>query len=309
MNYKETIDLVLKTINGVILGKEQESKLVLTALLAKGHILIEDIPGVGKTTLAQTIAKTLGLDFNRIQCTSDLLPADVIGTSVFDRNSHQFTFHKGPLFNNMVLVDELNRASPRTQSSFLEVMEEQQVSVDNQTYILPDPFFVVATQNQRYHVGTFPLPESQLDRFLMRISLGYPDYNSERRILTGTNRHNMIRTIEAVIPIESLLKMQSMVESIHLSDPILDYIQQIITTSRNAPDQYIGLSPRAGLALVKASQAWAFTEGRDIVLPEDVQAVAGTVLEHRLAPEKTDMLTNNYPVVDQLIRSVKLNEL
>ncbi len=307
MDIQETVNNILLSINNIILGKEKEIRLVLTCLLAKGHLLIEDIPGVGKTTLAQSIAKTLGLNFNRIQCTSDLLPADIIGTSVFDRTKKEFTFHKGPLFNNMILVDELNRASPRTQSSFLEAMEEQQISIDNTTYVLPDPFFVIATQNQRYHTGTFPIPESQLDRFLMRIQLGYPDFNSERKILTGNNRHNMIRNLKPVIQLNTFIEMQRLVQKIHISDPILDYIQNIITSSRNNPDKYIGLSPRAGIALVKASQAWAFTNGREMIIPEDVQAVAGSVLEHRLSPESTDMKKSSFPIVDNLIRTISLN--
>lgn len=304
---KKTIDKIMSEMNRIILGKELEIRLVFTCLLARGHLLIEDIPGVGKTTLAQALAKVLGLNYSRVQCTSDLLPADIIGTSIFDQENQEFRFHKGPLFDQMVLADELNRATPRTQSALLEAMEERQVSVDGTTHILPDPFFVIATQNQRYHVGTFPLPESQLDRFLMRIQLGYPDYKSERQILVGQNRHNMIRELEPVIPTEELKQMQDKVPGVHISDAILDYIQDIIAGSRSSPHQYLGLSPRAGISLVRAAQAWALSDDRDIVVPEDVQTVAGCALEHRLAPESGNIKSGRYQAVEQLLRSIPLN--
>jgi MoxR-like ATPase len=270
-------------------------------------LLIEDIPGVGKTTLAHASAKSLGLSYSRIQFTSDILPADIIGTSIFDKEAQEFRFHAGPLFDQMVLADELNRATPRTQSALLEAMEERQVSVDGVTYQLPIPFFVIATQNQRYHVGTFPLPESQLDRFLMRISLGYPDYQSERELLVGESRLDMLKNLEPVIPSETLPEMQSQVPKVHVSEAILDYVQSIIAGSRSGSHHYLGLSPRAGISLVRAAQAWAITEGRDMVLPEDIQAVSGNVLEHRLDPEGSKVKQKGTPAAEQLIKTVPLS--
>lgn len=304
---KETIDKILAQISQIILGKDREIRMVFTCLLAKGHLLIEDIPGVGKTTLAHALARSLGLSYNRIQFTSDILPADIIGTSIFDKETQEFRFHEGPLFGQMILADELNRATPRTQSALLEAMEERQVSVDGVTYQLPVPFFVIATQNQRYHVGTFPLPESQLDRFLMRISLGYPDYQSERKLLIGESRLDMLKKLEPVIPPGTLLEMQSQVPNVHVSEAILDYVQSIIAGSRSGSHHYLGLSPRAGISLVRAAQAWASTEGRDIVLPEDIQAVSGNVLEHRLDPEGSKVKQKGTPASEQLIKTVPLN--
>jgi MoxR-like ATPase len=303
---KDTIDKILAQVRQIILGKDREIRMVFTCLLAKGHLLIEDIPGVGKTTLAHALAKSLGLSYNRIQFTSDILPADIIGTSIFDKETQEFRFHEGPLFDQMVLADELNRATPRTQSALLEAMEERQVSVDGSTYQLPTPFFVIATQNQRYHVGTFPLPESQLDRFLMRISLGYPDYQSERKLLVGESRLDMLKKLEPVIPSETLLEMQSQVPKVHVSEAILDYVQSIIAGSRSGSHHYLGLSPRAGISLVRAAQSWAFTEGRDIVLPEDIQVVSGNVLEHRLDPEGSKVKQKGTPASEQLIKTIPL---
>ena len=304
---KETIEKILSQVGEVILGKDKEIRMVLTCLLAKGHLLIEDIPGVGKTTLAQALAKTMGLSYNRIQFTSDILPADIIGTSILDKESQEFRFHQGPLFDHMILADELNRATPRTQSALLEAMEERQVSVDGVTHPLPTPFFVIATQNQRYHVGTFPLPESQLDRFLMRISLGYPDYQSERKLLVGESRLDMLKRLDPVISIDRLLELQRQVPKVHVSDAILDYIQTIIAGSRSGSHHYLGLSPRAGISLVRAAQSFAITEGRDIVIPEDIQAVSGYVLEHRLDPEGSKIKHKGTPASEQLIKTIPLN--
>jgi MoxR-like ATPase len=304
---KDTIDKVLAQVRQIILGKDREIRMVFTCLLAKGHLLIEDIPGVGKTTLAHALAKSLGLSYNRIQFTSDILPADIIGTSIFDKEAQEFRFHEGPLFDQMVLADELNRATPRTQSALLEAMEERQVSVDGVTHQLPTPFFVIATQNQRYHVGTFPLPESQLDRFLMRISLGYPDYQSERKLLIGESRLDMLKKLEPVIPSGTLPEMQNQVPKVHVSEAILDYVQSIIAGSRSGSHHYLGLSPRAGISLVRAAQAWAITEGRDMVIPEDIQAVSGNVLEHRLDPEGSKVKQKGTPAAEQLIKTVPLS--
>lgn len=304
---KEIIEKIIARIDEIILGKEKEIRMVITCLLAKGHLLIEDIPGVGKTTLAQALAKTLGLSYNRIQFTSDLLPADIIGTSIYDKDTQEFRFHQGPVFCQMLLSDELNRATPRTQSALLEAMEEKQVSVDGITHQLPVPFFVIATQNQRYHVGTFPLPESQLDRFLMRIHLGYPDYKSERMLLIGESRLDMLKRLEPVIDIGTLIKLQTHVPKIEVSDPLLDYIQDIVSASRSGSHHYLGLSPRASISLVRAAQAWALTQGRPMVIPEDVQAVAGYVLEHRLDPEGGKLKEKGTPASEQLLKTISVH--
>lgn len=304
---KKNIETIIQEVGEIILGKDKEIRLMITCLLARGHLLIEDIPGVGKTTLAHALAKILGLQYNRIQFTSDLLPADIVGVSVFDREKQEFRFHSGPLFGQMILVDELNRATPRTQSSLLEAMEERQVSVDGITYVLPEPFFVIATQNQRYHVGTFPLPESQLDRFLMRIQLGYPDFQSERKLLVGEDRQEMVKKIKPVIQVSTLLDLQKQVHRIHVSESILNYIQKILAESRSKRQQCLGLSPRAGISLLHAAQAWALCENREIVLPEDIQRVAGSVLEHRLDPEGSKVKGAGYQITEQLIRSVPLD--
>jgi MoxR-like ATPase len=303
---KQQIQQIVNQVGHIILGKNPEIRLVLTCLLAKGHLLIEDIPGVGKTTLAQAFAKTMGLDYSRIQFTSDLLPADVVGVSVFDKEKKNFQFHRGPLFGQMVLADELNRATPRTQSALLEAMQERQVSVDGITHRLPEPFFVIATQNQRYHVGTFPLPESQLDRFLMRLHLGYPDVEAERELLIGEDRIEMLHKIPAIITVPKLLEMQSSALQIHISEAILDYVQDLLAASRSNPNQYLGLSPRAGISLIQAAQTWAFCEGREMVLPEDIQAVSGSVLEHRLDPEGSKIKGYGFRATQELIKSVTL---
>lgn len=266
----------------IILGKETQLRLALCCILARGHLLIEDIPGVGKTTLSHTLARLLGLHFQRIQFTSDLLPADILGTNVFDARNQSFNFHPGPIFNQMILADEINRSTPKAQSALLEAMEEHQVTVDGETHPLPRPFFVVATQNPNDHIGTFHLPESQLDRFLMRIELGYPNPKAERSLLQGKDRHLLIESLPVCLPPEDLQKAQSMVAEIHCSEALLDYLQAILDFSRNAPEYQLGLSPRAGLALLSASKAWAFLDRRDSVLPEDLQKVLAVVAAHRL---------------------------
>ena len=267
-------------IDGVIVGKTEPVKLAVACLLARGHLLIEDIPGVGKTTLAQALARSLGLAFQRIQFTSDLLPADILGNSIFDRDKQRFVFHRGPLFSQVVLIDEINRATAKTQSALLEAMEEGHISVDGVTYELPEPFFVVATQNPQHQVGTFPLPESQLDRFLMRIELGVPDRSSERAMLLGMDRREMLRRLQAVFGPDVLLKIQAAARKVHASSALLDYLQDLLDASRQRHST--GLSPRAGLALLHASQAWALMNGREMVLPEDIQAVGIAVMAHRL---------------------------
>lgn len=282
------LDALLTSANHIILGKQQAIKLSICCLLARGHLLIEDIPGVGKTTLAHTLATLLGLQYQRIQFTSDILPADIIGVSVFDGDKHQFTFHQGPLFNQMILADEINRSTPKAQSALLEAMEERQVTVEGHTYALPQPFFVIATQNPSHQLGTFPLPESQLDRFLMRIELGYPDHKAERELLTGKSRHQLISELTVQLKPEQLQAMQAAIREVHTSPALLDYLQAIIHFTRNSSDYNCGLSPRAGLALMTAAKAWAFMDKRDAVLPDDIQAVLGAVVGHRLRAATTD---------------------
>jgi len=282
VNSGVTLSPVIEAVNAVILGKERQVRLALCCLLARGHLLIEDIPGVGKTTLAQTLARVLGLQFRRIQFTSDLLPADLIGVSVFDTDTQQFRFHPGPVFSQMVLADEINRATPKAQSALLEAMEERQISADGQTFPLAEPFFVIATQNPQYQIGTFALPESQLDRFLMRIEIGYPGRDAERRLLAGSDRRAVLRDLAATLDGGRLLALQAEAGRVHMSETLLDYVQDILLASREAPAVALGLSPRAGLGLLAAARAWALLEGRRYVLPEDVQAVAVSVIGHRL---------------------------
>ncbi len=272
----------LATINQVILGKETQVKLAFSTILANGHLLVEDLPGMGKTTLAHALYKVLGLDYNRVQFTSDLLPADLIGASVFNAQSSSFEFHRGPVFSSIFLADELNRATPKAQSALLEAMEEGQVSVDGETYRLPEPFFVIATQNPQSQSGTFPLPESQLDRFLLRISLGYPDPEIEREILTGNIGRASLENINQVLSKKSLLDIQRLVPQVKLSETLMDYVQRLIAKTRQDELCHLGLSPRGAIALVKSAQSWAFLQGRDYVLPEDVQAVFVAVVGHRL---------------------------
>ncbi|OQK15263.1 AAA family ATPase [Methyloprofundus sedimenti] len=278
----QTLGRVIQSASNIILGKEQQIRLSLCCLLTGGHLLIEDIPGVGKTTLAHTLAKLMGLEYQRIQFTSDLLPADIIGATIYNPDQHQFTFHKGAIFKQMVLADEINRATPKAQSALLEAMEERQVTVEGQTYRLPLPFFVIATQNPSHQLGTFPLPESQLDRFLMRIELGYPDHDAERELLTGQNRYKLIATLDAQLPAEKLLYMQQAVQDIYASPALLDYIQALIKFTRESEEYHTGLSPRAGLALLNSAKAWAYMQQREEVIPEDVQMVLGPVAGHRL---------------------------
>ncbi|MFZ2450972.1 MAG: AAA family ATPase [Methylovulum miyakonense] len=276
------INQLLASANQIILGKDHKIRLAVCCLLARGHLLIEDIPGVGKTTLAHTLAKLLGLHYQRIQFTSDILPADILGTSVFDSANNSFKFHPGPVFNQMILADEVNRATPKAQSALLEAMEEQQVTVEGKTYPLPNPFFVIATQNPSHQIGTFPLPESQLDRFLMRIELGYPDYAAERALLAGQNRQHLLESLDVQLPPQQLHAIQQAVTNIHVSPALLDYCQALINFTRTSPEYPCGLSPRGGLALLRAAKAWAYINQRDAVIPEDVQAVLAAVAGHRL---------------------------
>ena len=288
---------IIQAASHVILGKQTQIKLSLACLLAGGHLLIEDLPGMGKTTLAHTLAQVLGLSFRRTQFTSDLLPADIIGVSVYDRNLSTFKFHPGPVFTQVLLADEINRASPKTQSALLEAMEEQQITVDGETYALPNPFFVIATQNPKHHIGTFPLPESQLDRFLMRITLGYPDADAERALLKNNGGRNG-QTAQAVCSADDIAALRLALSRIHTSDAVLDYLQALIQYTRNQFST--GLSPRAGLGLRKCSQAWALLDGRDFVTPEDIQAVLPSVVSHRISAD------NNHNLAQQILSNVSI---
>jgi len=281
---KSRIDDVVGLGSQIILGKERELRLAIACLLARGHLLIEDLPGVGKTTLAQLLAGLMGLSFRRIQFTSDLLPADILGVSVYVRETGKFDFLPGPIFSQLVLADEVNRATPRTQSALLEAMEETQVTIEGSTHSLPRPFFVIATQNPAHQIGTFPLPESQLDRFLMRIELGYPDSTAERALLKGRDRRELLADLAAAMEAEQLNAVQEQVTTIHVADALLDYLQDLLEYSRNSTDFSSGLSPRAGLAVLRSARAWALMDGRLEVVPEDIQAVLPSVVGHRLQP-------------------------
>ena len=298
-----SVTAVITAANHIILGKEKQVRLALACLLAHGHLLIEDLPGVGKTTLAQTLARLLGLQFSRIQFTSDMLPADVIGLSIYDRENSGFKFLPGAIFSQFLLADEINRATPKTQSALLEAMEERQVTIDGLTRPLPEPFFVIATQNPSTQTGTFPLPESQLDRFLLRIELGYPDRAAERELLEGGGRRERLSQLAACLTPEQIVLLQQGVSAVHVSPALLDYVQLLVEATRTSAQFVHGLSPRAALALLSATRAWAFIDGRKMVVPEDVQAVLPGVACHRL------QLTNSAGYaqatdIDGLIRSV-----
>jgi len=278
------IDAAVAGLNDIILGKETQVRLCLACLFARGHLLIEDIPGVGKTTLAHALAGSLGLTYQRIQFTSDLLPADIIGVSVFEADTGQFRFHRGPVFAQLVLADEVNRATPKAQSALLEAMEEHQVTADGQTYPLTEPFFVIATQNPSDQLGTYPLPESQLDRFLMCITLGYPDQASERALLAGEDRREAIAQLPTVMSPAELMAAQQAVLAVHASEALLDYLQALIAATRSGRWFVAGLSPRAGIAVLRAAKARALLGRRDYVAPDDVQAILAQTIAHRLVP-------------------------
>ena len=279
---REHIEALIAELNGVLLGKEQQIKLSLACLFARGHLLIEDLPGMGKTLLSHALAKVLGLSYNRIQFTSDVLPSDIIGATIFDKQSNAFRFVQGPLFAQVVLADEINRATPKSQSALLEAMEERQVTTDGQTLPLPEPFFVIATQNPSTQAGTFPLPESQLDRFLMRIELGYPEPAAERELLLHGDRRVAVERLPAVLSVAELGQIQAAVDGIKASEPLVDYVQRLIGFSRQGAEFAYGLSPRGALALMQSAKAWALLNNRSHVVPEDVQAVLPSVVEHRL---------------------------
>lgn len=300
----DELESAVARISQIILGKDEQIRLSLACLIARGHLLIEDLPGAGKTTLAHAIAKVMGLDFQRIQFTSDLLPTDVLGLSVYDRNTAAFEFHPGPIFANLILADEVNRATPKTQSALLEAMEEQQVTVEGETRPLPVPFFVIATQNPLHQIGTFPLPESQLDRFLLRIHLGFPGESAERELLQGADRRDMIEQLEPVFDADKLQHIQQQAGKLLVSDALLDYVQAILAFSRQSPQFEFGLSPRGGLALLNASKAWALISGHDFVVPEHVKAVLPAVVDHRLSASAVEAGASQPPASQIIADSV-----
>ncbi len=301
-----SLQKIITQTEQVILGKPHQIRLALTCLLARGHLLIEDLPGVGKTTLAHVLARTLGLQFQRIQFTSDMLPADILGVSVYQRDSGEFKFHAGPIFAQMILADEVNRATPKTQSALLEAMEEQQVTSEGMTRPLPAPFFVIATQNPTNQIGTFPLPESQLDRFLMRIRLGYPDAQAERGLLAGVERRDLVAKLSPQMETAELMTLQQQVRQVFVSPALLDYVQAILRHSRESARYVHGLSPRAGLSLLAASRAWALLDGRNAVIPEDIQAVLPGVTSHRLQSVQDTQASDGEKLARELIEAVAI---
>ena len=303
---RNTLDGVQKSLGRIILGKDKQISLSLACLLARGHLLIEDLPGLGKTILAHALAHVLGLSFRRIQFTSDLLPADIVGVSVFRKDSGEFEFQPGPIFAQLVLADEVNRATPKAQSALLEAMEEHQVSVDGSTRSLPEPFFVIATQNPADQIGTFPLPESQLDRFLMRLELGYPNAESERQLITGEDRREMLREVQPAASPDTLQALQQSATSVHMSDPLVDYIQALVRHTRESPEIDIGLSPRGAQALAAAAKAYAFIEGHSGVYPDDIQAVFAAVAGHRIKPAGDSSFQSPAEISQHVLDSVAI---
>ncbi|MES2363785.1 MAG: MoxR family ATPase [Pseudomonadota bacterium] len=284
MNVKEKLQALLNQLNTVIVGKPAQVQDCVACLLAGGHLLIEDVPGVGKTTLAHALSRSFGLQFSRVQFTADLMPSDLSGVSIYERQKESFVFHPGPLFAQVLLADEINRASPKTQSALLEAMEEKQVTVEGATRPLPVPFFVIATQNPHDQLGTYALPESQLDRFHMRISLGYPDRAAERELLKGSDRRDMLENLKAVLAPHDLLELQQQVSQVHAAEPLLNYLQDLMAATRSGRWFLQGLSPRAGIAVMRAARAQAFLSGRDYVAPDDIAAVLPQTAAHRLIP-------------------------
>ncbi|MBW6245235.1 AAA family ATPase [Pseudomonas aeruginosa] len=299
-----TLEACLKAVDEILLGKDRQVRLALACLLARGHLLIEDLPGMGKTTLSHALARVLGLSFQRIQFTSDLLPGDILGTSVFDKDRGQFVFHPGPIFAELVLADEINRATPKSQSALLEAMEEGQVTIEGATRPLPEPFFVIATQNPASQGGTFSLPESQLDRFLMRLSLGYPGRAAERSLLLGEARRDLLPRLEPLLDHAALAAFQAEVPKVRASDALVDYVLRLVEATRTQPAFALGLSPRGSLALLAAARAWALLAGRDYVIPEDVQAVLPAVAGHRLRDQADPTGHGGGALVQWLLREV-----
>mgnify|MGYP000019106752 CR=1 FL=1 len=304
MDFKLDVDKIINSLSHYLHGKTKALKLSIIALLADGHLLIEDLPGIGKTTLAIALARCFGLDFARIQATSDLLPSDITGVSIYNKNTGEFEFHKGPIFNNIVLVDEINRATPKTQSALLEAMGEKQVTVEGRTYKLPQPFFVIATQNPIELYGTFPLPEAQLDRFIMKISIGYPPRSAEREILKGGSKREELHEIKTLLSKDDLIFIQKEVKEVYLSDKIADYILDIIEATRNNKYLYAGLSTRGALAMVATAKANAYLNKRDYVIPEDIKELAEFVITHRVI-FKEEYEGNKGEIIKSLVESIK----
>jgi MoxR-like ATPase len=301
---EKLINQLIADIGKVLLGKEQQIKLALTCLFARGHLLLEDLPGMGKTTLAHALANVLGLNYKRVQFTSDLLPADILGVSVFDRNSNQFSFHPGPVFTQVLLADEINRTTPKTQSALLEAMAEYQVTIDGETRELPQPFFVIATQNPITQSGTFPLPESQLDRFLMRIELGYPDRQAELEIYRGNDPSRGLSSLKGRITTEQLQQVQAAVDKVTASDGLLDYVQRLVEFTRTEAEFSLGISPRGALALLRCAKTWALIHGRKHVIPEDIQAVMPSVVAHRVRDAANYTDQSGYALVERILNEV-----
>jgi len=295
------VNKVVTHVEQVILGKTNTIKLALTCFLAGGHLLLEDLPGVGKTTLAHALASSFGFSFNRIQFTSDMLPADILGVSIYDPGGQEFSFHPGPIFSQLVLADEVNRATPKTQSALLEAMEERKVSLESETHVLPDPFFVIATQNPSFQIGTFPLPESQLDRFLMRLNVGYPDATAEKALLMGSDRRKLLSQLQPCSSVEELKLLQEMVNQIHVSDDLVSYLQAILQFSRESELFDHGLSPRAGLAMLQAAKAWTAIQGETYVTPESLQYILPHVVMHRLRAAMDRGFDKNDDLLDALL--------
>ena len=301
---QQITEAIIERVESVLVGKQHSVRLALACLYAGGHLLIEDLPGMGKTTLAQALAATIGLSYTRVQFTSDLLPADIIGVSVYDRNKAAFEFHPGPLFNQLVLADEINRTTPKTQSALLEAMAEGQVSVEGETRQLPKPFYVIATQNPLSQSGTFPLPESQLDRFLMRLRLGYPNPEAERQLLSGTDPRLKLADLNRGITAAQLEAIQVAVNGVNVSASLVGYCQRLLQFTRNSADIEYGISPRGGMAVLKSARAWALMDGRDYVIPEDIQAVFSPVCAHRLPVSGGEHRAENF--IQQTLNAVDI---
>lgn len=298
-----TVDQAISEIEQVLRGKRQAIKLSLSCFFAGGHLLLEDLPGMGKTTLAASLAKALGLEYTRVQFTSDMLPSDLLGATVFEQESNTFHFHKGPIFTQVLLADEINRTTPKTQSALLEAMSERYISVDGRSFELPQPFFVIATQNPGTQFGTFPLPESQLDRFLLRIELGYPDARSERALLKGAAGRDLMQAVKPTLAGDNLQRIQQQVAAIHVSDALLDYIQALVAYTRDSTELQYGISPRGALALLAVSKAWAYISKREFLIPEDVQAVVPSVFFHRLV-HAANSASEAAAVIELMLREV-----
>lgn len=301
---RDFIQATVNEIGRVLLGKEDKIKLALACLLSDGHLLIEDLPGMGKTTLAHALAKVLGLSYRRVQFTSDMLPADIIGVSVFDRTQSRFDFHPGPVFTQLLLADEINRTTPKTQSALLEAMEERQVTVEGETRKLDDPFFVIATQNPLSQMGTFPLPESQLDRFLMRISLGYPDPSAEMQLFMGGDPRGNLAKLKTCVTPAQLPKVKQAAEQVKTSESLLDYLQRLVHHTRHSPEFACGLSPRGALALLRVAKTWAFMHGRSYVIAEDLQTLIPPVVAHRIAPAASGAEGHELTLITKLLNEV-----